>query len=327
MIRLALPLLALLLAGCNFITVEAPDRYALVYGVEDYGGSGNNDLPGAANDARDMAPLLKDLGFNTDFEDEFGTDPGYRIDGRATAVDIRNDIEALAAVAQPGDIVLFYYAGHGGGVETYYDFLDESMEESHIIPSTTDISDTSTWLTKSDMDQLFAKFPSGVQVVAIIDACNSGGLFELSGPELDGLPTDYSTSAQEFEGSEVELTFGNLLVAYGSSSPTSGRSVHYISAAGTNEESMEIARGFFGENPSGENAGVFTYFLRKAMASSSTDRNGDRLVTLDELYSSVFADLHRIWNTELVSEQGFGSRAQFLPHRSGGSMDLVLYQL
>ncbi|MGB6949907.1 MAG: caspase family protein, partial [Methyloceanibacter sp.] len=97
-------LLAALFCFGAGVPATAAELYGLVVGIDDYIGT-DNDLDGAANDARDVAQALSGVGAKELvrlINDDAGKD---RI---AAAWD------ALLAKAEAGDTIIFSYAGHGG---------------------------------------------------------------------------------------------------------------------------------------------------------------------------------------------------------------------
>lgn len=147
-----------------------PRRWAVVVGVGDYANFGSEqggDLPGAANDARAMRDVLvARWGFRPD---------GVRmlLDGEATRDGIRGALaEWLPSVAKPGDLVVFYYSGHGSqvfdqdGDET--DGLDETLCPADVMRNSSrlDIKD-------DELGGWLRALPTR-NVTVILDACHSG---------------------------------------------------------------------------------------------------------------------------------------------------------
>ena len=95
------------LASLLFFAVAAPasaaELYGLVVGIDDYVGEGN-DLDGAANDAADVAQSLTRAG---------AKEVVRLVNAEATKERIFAAWEDLTAKAQPGDTIVFTYAGHG----------------------------------------------------------------------------------------------------------------------------------------------------------------------------------------------------------------------
>src|SRR5690242_9717279 len=109
--------LALFLVGCSFATAQTPQRrgvelptaararetasarrLALVIGNDAYPG---NPLHNAVNDARAMKTALDDSGFSV------------QIKLNATQQQMETTIDEFTGSVNPGDIALFFYAGHG----------------------------------------------------------------------------------------------------------------------------------------------------------------------------------------------------------------------
>ena len=118
----------------------APARWAVVVGISDYTHFGDEiggDLPGAANDARAMADVLVN---------KWGFPPAnvrLVLDGDATRARIEGELTGwLPSVARPGDLVWFYFAGHGSqawdldGDEP--DGLDETVCPADVTRGSTD---------------------------------------------------------------------------------------------------------------------------------------------------------------------------------------------
>jgi len=75
-------------------------KVALVIGIGDY--KDGNHLPNAINDAKDVTNALKKIGFNID---EPKLNLTYR-NLKHTLIDFEGSFTS-------GDLVLFYFAGHG----------------------------------------------------------------------------------------------------------------------------------------------------------------------------------------------------------------------
>ena len=101
MLAAALLLAALAIAGRTAFAQEprSLNGVALVIGQSDY--SQIPALPNPANDARDMAKLLTDLGFDA------------RSVTNRDAAKLRRDLERFAEDAEGADVALIYYSGHG----------------------------------------------------------------------------------------------------------------------------------------------------------------------------------------------------------------------
>ena len=95
------------LVSLLFFAVAAPasaaELYGLVVGIDDYVGEGN-DLDGAANDAQDVSQSLTRAGAKEVIR---------LVNAEASKERIFAAWEDLTAKAQPGDTIVFTYAGHG----------------------------------------------------------------------------------------------------------------------------------------------------------------------------------------------------------------------
>ena len=90
--------------------VQVPRGYALVIGITHYQSLESNDLKFPASDAQALYRVL--------ISKEAGAFPAENVhlllDGDATLANIRKEVEEwLPAVAQPGDRVVVFFAGHG----------------------------------------------------------------------------------------------------------------------------------------------------------------------------------------------------------------------
>lgn len=114
--RLMTLLIAFVAALSSASQAHAEKRVALVIGNADY--ASLSDLRNPANDARDMAATLQGLGFAL-----VGGKPQLNLTRR----DMLRAIRDFAGSLAPGDVALFYYAGHGAqhGGENYLIPVDD----------------------------------------------------------------------------------------------------------------------------------------------------------------------------------------------------------
>ena len=109
------------------------------------------------------------------------------VNGRATKANILRRLEDTIARAQPGDVVVFYYSGHGSQVrDRNGDELTDGLDEI-ICPYDMDW-DRGTYILDDDLDAIFASLPPGVLLEAFFDCCFWGadarGLEPEPRPEL-----------------------------------------------------------------------------------------------------------------------------------------------
>ncbi len=159
-----------LLAGFAPHTRSAPARWALIVGVSDYINFGNEiggDLPGARNDA---------LGFRDVLVARYGfTEPNIHLvlDREATRARIEREMkEWLPSVVKPGDLVVFFFAGHGSqawdtnGDEE--DGLDETICPTDVVKGNTDKD-----IPDDELNQLLTGIPTD-NVAVVLDNCHAG---------------------------------------------------------------------------------------------------------------------------------------------------------
>lgn len=147
--------------------------YAVMVGISDYPGSGN-DLPLTAEDARKLQAALQRQG-------TLAPESVTLIDGQATRANVRAAIQRVAAAAGPDDLFLFFYSGHGNQVRgtvssTEPDGKDETIE----------MVDGS--ITDDEMNQMFQQVRAQTSLL-ILDSCFSGGFARdvVSRPGVMGL--------------------------------------------------------------------------------------------------------------------------------------------
>lgn len=164
--------LASLVLATGFLPHQGrqPVRWALIVGVGDYlhyGREPGGDLNGPPNDARNMHEVLT---ARWGFAEE---NVRLLLDLDATRAAIEGSLtEWLPSVVQPGDLVLFYYSGHGSQVwdrnGDEADGLDETICPTDVLrgSSRNDIRD-------DDIADWLAGLPTR-NVTVILDSCHSG---------------------------------------------------------------------------------------------------------------------------------------------------------
>ena len=168
--KLAAVLAVALFAGFAPHARSAPNRWALIVGVSDYinfGAEIGGDLPGARNDA---------LGFRDVLVARYGfTESNVHLvlDHDATKARIEKEMkEWLPAVVKPGDLVVFFFAGHGSqewdtnGDEE--DGLDETICPTDVVKGNTDKD-----IPDDELNQLLAGIPTD-NVAVVLDNCHAG---------------------------------------------------------------------------------------------------------------------------------------------------------
>lgn len=165
-------------------------KRALVTGINDYSnwnagvqvGSMMLSAPNlnfCAADADAFAQTLKD-GFDFD-------DVTVLKDSQATSQAILGGLQQLLSGSAAGDVVCFYYSGHGGR-------LPETPGSSSTRYYETIVPYDTTMITSMDVARMASALPpSEINFTLVLDSCHSGGMF-LS-PDARGYTCDQATAA------------------------------------------------------------------------------------------------------------------------------------
>lgn len=296
----------LFFTSCAVVPTREPNRYLFAYGVADYYDEDVNDLVGPATDVPNIAAAFAARGYQT-YE---------RIDCAATLAAMQTDMNNLANTVQPGDLVVFYFSGHGVEAGTF-----AYGSPAALVPHDFDLDNPmATIITPEVLAGFFEPLPSGVAVIVIMDACFSAGLIGSQGTAVDGVDANHSTKLLTWKGPNGGPPFFSAVASYfeGSSGPAHGREISFLASAGSAEESWEYTEDFLTYQ------GIFTELLVRRVSSGSADVNGDGRTSLDELHAAVRGDIRREWNSVLGPDQG-PLDLEFLPHRSNEYYDIILF--
>lgn len=91
----------------------------------------------------------------------------------ATAEAVRNRLKHAARMARQGDLVLFYFAGHGQQRPDRNGDEDDGFDEL-ILAYDRPIDD-------DELDEAWREFPDGVRILVLSDSCHSGTNFKFPG--------------------------------------------------------------------------------------------------------------------------------------------------
>jgi hypothetical protein len=141
-------------------------KRAVIVGVNDYSVQGYNNLRYCVADAAAAYHLLRDAFL---FEPQ---DMYYLTDANATSSRIRQTLRYVLTQSQPGDVVCFYYSGHGG--RTPHPGDPSQMFETIIPFSGQHISDHELFLAADTLESSVANF------TIILDSCHAGGMHDES---------------------------------------------------------------------------------------------------------------------------------------------------
>jgi len=297
------------LSGC---TLELDyDKYAVVFGISDYPGTGN-DLSYCDEDALSMESLFLSQGYPA-------SNIYLEVDGAATRANLEAHFATVASTAKEEDLFIFYYSGHGGkrpedpqngSEETYgsdslgeWIFLHDSLQ--YVDPNY--VENLNEAISDDELAALLRTIPC-VRKIVILDACNSGG-FIGNVLEKDGIPSDYS-----FGSDGLVTNLSNAIYLYtnfdGDKSDISPADALVIAASGEREVSYDVET---------YEHGLMTYFLLKS--ATKGDLNRDGYITVSESYYYIYKNINANWNntwSAVVNDVLF-------PHVSGGPIDYILF--
>ena len=131
---------------------------AICIGINDYPGT-SSDLHGCVNDAGDWAEELQRRGF----------DVSTLLNRGATGAAIRRNIRKLISTAEPGDVVVIQFSGHGSYLPDVDGDESDGADEC-ICPYDLNRG----CITDDELFGIFSARMSGVNVVMISDSCHSG---------------------------------------------------------------------------------------------------------------------------------------------------------
>ena len=137
---------------------------AVLVGIDEYERDDVPSLSGCVNDVALVRSLLRQY-FQVPNEDL-----RVVVNGRATKANILERIAVTIARAEPGDVIVFYFSGHGSQIrDRNGDELTDGLDEI-ICPYDMDW-DRGTYILDDDLDALFDTLPPDVLLEAFFDCC------------------------------------------------------------------------------------------------------------------------------------------------------------
>ncbi|GAK53411.1 peptidase C14, caspase catalytic subunit p20 [Candidatus Moduliflexus flocculans] len=217
-------------------------NYALLVGIETYQQSGINSLPGCANDAELMRRTLTEkFGFPTENIE-------ILLNDQATYRDIETAFQRLINRAQSGDVVTFYYSGHGTQVPDNNGDEADGVDEA-LCPTDISRANPDSWLRDDTLAAWLAQLRTD-NVTVILDSCFSG-------------------TATRSEGEPLRAKFADL--GFRPMPPTKGvffekkAGEHVLLSAGTADQVSYMLRKADGRGS------VFTAFLYDVLTEVASD--------------------------------------------------------
>jgi hypothetical protein len=255
---------------------------AVLVGIDEYERDDVPSLRGCVNDVALVRSLLKQY-FQVPNEDL-----RVVVNGRATKAAIMERIAWTIARAEPGDVIVFYFSGHGSQVrDRNGDELTDGLDEI-ICPYDMDW-DRGTYILDDDLDALFATLPPDVLLEAFFDCCFWGADARGLEPEprpvslrrdVRYIPPPFDIAARA-EGDEAHLEIHQLRGC----NCFSDRNVMW----GASLEGQPAAEDYIDGRPNG----IFTYWGCRFIAENI--ERVDRLeYTREQLLDDVRAYLHSL---------------------------------
>ncbi len=173
------------------VASNAPHKLALLVGINNYKYSDKiSALGGSLNDVHDMRQVL--IG-----KFEFAPENILVLtDSQATHAAIINAIQThLIAKAQPGDIVVFHYSGHGSQMKDVTHKMINGVDETIVPYDSRDPAGTVFDISGAELHPLLLQLAKKTKnLTFILDSCHSGTL--VRGARVRWVATDTRTPPQ-----------------------------------------------------------------------------------------------------------------------------------
>jgi hypothetical protein len=234
----------------------APARWALIVGISDYVNFGSEiggDLPGARPDAlafRDV--LVARYGF---------TDSNIHLvlDREATRDRIITELKTwLPSVAKPGDLVVFFYAGHGSQAWDTNGDEEDGLDET-ICPTDVLKGNPNKDIPDDELNALLNAIPSD-HVVVTLDNCHAGSGTRAVTPFAR--PRSLSRVASADLPKPAAATSGKPVNSSAAASERLANKILEISAAGADEVAVDAEWPGEGGAPARVGGAFTTNFVR-----------------------------------------------------------------
>jgi metacaspase-1 len=240
---------------------------SVLVGVDVYEHPDIPPLQGCVNDVALVRYTLKRFGVPNE-------DIRAVVDERATKANILHRLRVTVADSEPGDVIIFYFSGHGSQVrDRNGDELADSLDEV-ICPFDMDW-DRGTFILDDDLDELFAEVPDDVVLEAFIDCCFWGATPRVLDPDVRYVapPLDIGFRV---EGDEGRVHYHGLA---GCQCFGGGRNVFWAASS----EGQPAAEDYI----EGRTHGVFTYWGCQFMLA-----NAERILGHEYSRQELLEDLH-----------------------------------
>jgi metacaspase-1 len=288
-----------------------PSIRAVLAGVNEYERSDIPSLHGCVNDVALVRDVLKTY-FGVPNEDIH-----VLVDRRATKARIVSRLEGVIARARPGDVVVFYFSGHGSQIrDRNGDELADGLDEI-ICPHDMDW-DRGTYIVDDDLDAIFATLPPGVVLEAFFDCCFWGAgtrgleaehVRQSLRPDVRYLPPPFDIAARA-EGDERRLDRNRI----SGGDPMTGQNV----AWGASHEGQPAAEDVFDGRPNG----IFTYWGCRVIAEN-IERLDEESYSRSDLLEDVRACLNGLGYSQTPELSAPGELAALAPILPGAWVEVT----
>jgi len=259
---------------------------AVICGISDYDGT-INDLTYCDDDAQDLYDLLL-TGSNWE-----AGNMQLLLNSQATEANIQAAIAAMGAAAQPGDVCLFFFSGHGGDDmpdtdgDEGGDGYDEYMCPYYIMDNEITDDELGDWLDALPTDN----------IIVLLDTCHSGGHIKApAGLTPKGISRTGVVVTDRSNGFVDDLRKRGIKDSNDLTSP-------YIQTAADDDE-------YSYEDPAYEH-GIYTYFLLEALTNS--DANADGWMAGEETFDYLYPKVVNAESTQHPQEyDGWNGLANIL---------------
>ncbi|MCH2045524.1 MAG: caspase family protein, partial [Saprospiraceae bacterium] len=183
-------------------TTPKSNFYALFVGVNQYAASKVSNLSGCVNDMRKMHNYLLR---RTDLKQKYNYHFKALTDDQATRQNILNTFRSHLGQAKKGDIVLFFFAGHGSTEKAHPYWETDQLETLVCHDSRTRVNgktvrDIMDKEIRFLINEVWQKSGEGAEIILIQDSCHSGGASRFAPPIEDN-----HTKAKPIENAPLEV--------------------------------------------------------------------------------------------------------------------------
>lgn len=249
--------------------------YALLMGINEYKSSGIPSLRGCIRDIEAMEKYLLERVGNSENSEFTLVEPKVLKNDKATRQAIIDGFEKYLCKAGDGDVVLFYYAGHGAQEKASEDFWSVEPDHLHETLVCYDSRTDGVWdLADKELRYLISRVGGddperGPHILVVLDCCHSGsGTRDLEVAERSGPMDERERPWEEFifakEFADKKAALSKLSNTKDADQKKTGlvlpKGKHVlISACRDYETAKEYKR------EDGEHQGVLSYFFHQTL--------------------------------------------------------------